>query len=607
MKNHQHLLPLEHYIMHPALNLPVKVVETLFPWHILIDNSNSQLVLSLGSSLIELLQKHEAVPGCWNDFEVKRPTIDALSHSNIQNHLESPFIIAVKDTAITLRGQILLTECGNFLFLGSLLVESSDSFDKTGAVLRQFAPFDLSPEMLMLHRFREVQLRDQLRKVDELKEVEAARLASDEHANSDALTGIANRRGFWRDGEALLESRNPKEDLYILLFDLERFKATNDKYGHAVGDKVLLTVAERLNTKVADHGIAARLGGDEFVALVSLSCDISVPRWIQNLGDFIRRPAASLKQGLPIDCSIGVTTVASNQTLDDAVQAADYAMYEGRKSGPNSITWDSHVLQLRRKQQHLLCSDLKNAIDDSEIYPVFQPLVDLSDNNLIGFEALARWHHPELGMILPLTFIEVAERSGLLPSLDQHILEKALDCLALWHSQGKPYTMHINVSAPSLQTNLAEIVELALSTRDLDGKYLILELTETSFLEHSIETRELLQAITKLGVRLELDDFGTGYSSLTHLHDFPVSGIKIDRSFVAEAHKSRRAELLLRSIMSIAENLGLDTVGEGIENLEQLELLQEIGCLYGQGYLFGKPSTMDSCEVLEFLALQKAA
>jgi len=593
------------------LALSCEVVTALFPFYLLIENSEQQKVLSMGASLVDVFKRLGIVVQSAEQIKLIRPVAQRLSSEHIISHAQAPFSFRVSDTNsdsnIVLRGQFMLTQGNNFLFLGSPQVRGPESLDEYGLGLKHFAPFDLTPDVVIAHRFREIQARDQRLRADQLRAAEKARDASDHFANSDALTGIPNRRGFWRDGKKMLRNRRADCELLILLFDLERFKFINDKYGHKDGDSVLLAVAERLCIYTRDHGIAARLGGDEFVALVSLSRETSAQRWVEDLAQAIRCPVESVIQGQPIDCSIGVAIVEPDQSLDDALQHADLAMYEGREQGANSTYWDSLELQARNKQRNELLQDLKQAIDDKAILPVFQPIVDLKDNSLMGFETLARWQHPEWGMIMPFVFIELAEHAGLLPALDRLMLEHALDCLMRWKAQGKSYTMHINVSAPSLQPELFTTIEEALRARGLDSSALVLELTETSFLEHSSDTEDLLQAITAAGVRLQLDDFGTGYSSLTHLHSFPVSGIKIDRSFVKEAHTCPRAQALLKSVIGIADNLGLETVGEGIENLAQLELLRGLGCQHGQGYLFGKPEVEEICEQLNNISDDKAA
>lgn len=599
----------QHSVMNlqQELVLPSDVVSNLFPFHLLIENTDQQKVVSAGESLRKLLDSYDATLNVGADIEILRPSATTLSIEHAQIHLQTPYVIRIRDSDIILRGQIILTQNQHFLFLGSILVRDAKSFDNLEIGLKHFAPLDLTPDMLILHRFREMQANDQETRSEQLRVAEAARIESDKYANTDVLTGIANRRGFWSAGEEALESRQKGHTVVLLLIDLERFKFINDKYGHREGDKVLSLIGERLKTSTEEYGIAARLGGDEFVALVSLPQGTEHEPWVEELAAAIRSPAPSVIQGLPIDCSIGAAVVRENERLHEAMQHADYALSEGRKQTRNSIRWDTPELQEKLEQRTALLTEIKSAVDNKVIYPVFQPLVDLEHNTLIGFETLARWHHPKWGMIAPDTFIELAERAGLLPALDRLMLQQALDQLVIWREEAKFYRIHINISAPSLQPELFTFIESALQTRKLEPDCIVLELTETSFLEDSRSTRHLFNALTSMGISLQLDDFGTGYSSLTHLLKFPVSGIKIDRSFIHEAHSCRRTKALLESVFGIASNLGLETVAEGIETVEQIELLRGLGCDHGQGYLLGKPELAEECEdIYDFLQDQVA-
>ncbi|MFK7997337.1 MAG: EAL domain-containing protein [Granulosicoccus sp.] len=596
-------------MQHDGLTLSANNVATLFPFHILISDKDAQ-VLSLGAGIVELLGT-ECTGTAFEDlFEVTRPRLAELTVTTVNAHSRSSVFLRIthRDMNVMLRGQLLATSANTVLFIGTPQVKNGLTLEQHDINLKLFQPYDLTPDLVILHKFRELELRDSQKNAKTLYEVSRSRDELHEFANTDALTNVTNRRGFWLGGENILEehNRNPSSTLLLAVLDLVQFKAINDHFGHKAGDAILCELADRLLQFIGTRGLVGRLGGDEFVVLYKLDADRDCVECIQSALNLINKPFIHENQKLPLNASIGVTTIKTNDTLESAIHDADIAMYEGRFTSTAGIHWYTPELAKRIEEKSDLLERLKRAIDSELIEPHFQPIIELSNNKLIGFEALARWNDAKDGMILPDIFIALAEELGILATLDRQILGKTLDQLHSWRESGENYSVHVNVSAASIDPSLVAYVSSALSIRKLDPACLILELTETTILEKTDLTKEVIEGLQSLGVKVQLDDFGTGYSSLSHIRDFPVSGIKIDRSFVADAHVNDRAKALLKSVVNIAQELNLDIVAEGIDNQLQMKFLANIGCQCGQGFYIGKPSRPSSCEQL-FPESQKRA
>ena len=574
---------------HSALALPAEVVNELFPFHILVEKDGLALA-SIGSSLCRLLPVENTSGRFDQRFSIARPASATLDRAFVESNPNVPVQIDVQDSPLVLRGQFLDLESGYYLFVGSILASDLQVMKDLHVNLNMFAPIDPTPDIIILHKFKEIEKADQIRQAKKLSELSKSRDELNTYANTDELTGIANRRGFWQISERLLEENaEPGPHMFLLaLLDLDKFKAINDQFGHEAGDEILCEVAERISHHVGQRGIAARIGGDEFVVLVKVESS-EAQCFARSLLQKINKPLRRNYQVIDICASLGVTEIKSNQSLEQAMREADLAMYNGRSDVRGEVRWIDQALAREIEQRSETAERLKIAIEAEELFPVFQPIVKLATSDIVGFEALARWEDPELGSVSPEVFIALAEEMGLLDQLDQQILHKALDQLALWINGGISCTMHVNLSAPSLHSNTTKLVLDALNDRNLEPEHLTLELTETSILVNKTAYVSILDSLAKKGIEFQLDDFGTGYSSLSHIRDFPVSGLKIDRSFVMDANVDAKSNALLQSVMSIARHLQFDVVAEGIETAEQLAFLMGLGCQYGQGFYFGKP------------------
>ena len=414
----------------------------------------------------------------------------------------------------------------------------------------------------------------------------------------DPLTGLPNRSLLLDRLElALARSVRTGENVTVMLIDLDGFKDVNDTLGHGVGDELLRIIARRLQQTLRDADSVARLGGDEFVVVAETSIDALHAGTVSSrILEALREPVSLVGQQISVSGSIGVMVGNAQQdhTIDAAtlLRKADIAMYRAKSGGRNRIEVFSDEMEDKILRRFALLEDLQRGLRAGEIVAWFQPIIDISSGQLTSFEALARWIHPERGVIPPLDFIELAEGTGVVHALGQRILEQAVSQLAQWHRSGLvgPHiTVSVNVSVRQLLAHdYVEAVAQTLAAYGLAPQNLHLELTETILADRQLATGPLLR-LRDLGVRVSIDDFGTGYSSLSYLRDLPIDCLKIDRSFVQGLGTDRRDSALVGAVVTMALELGLDVVAEGVETLEQFAQLERLGCQQAQGFLFGRP------------------
>ncbi|RFC61739.1 EAL domain-containing protein [Fulvimarina endophytica] len=417
---------------------------------------------------------------------------------------------------------------------------------------------------------------------DVTKDREAQRRIT-ELAYCDPLTKLANRRALH---ERMERDFFPKQRFKLLMIDLDRFKPVNDTYGHAVGDRLLVQVAERLTKIAGPEGFVARLGGDEMALLVYGDLDRANAVAAQVI-ESIALPYQINEIKLMIGCSVGLCCTDDAHNADELMQFADLALYESKRQGRGRSSCYTHGMLEVVTERVQLETDMRTAVERGEMYLAFQPVLALADDQVIGYEALIRWDHPTLGAIPPTRFIPVAEETGQIVPIGAWVLGEACRQIA---QLGSEIYVAVNVSpvqfrSPLLLSHLTQ----ALAQSGLPARRLEIELTETAIVEDGPQIARMLDAIRCLGVTVAMDDFGTGYSSLAHLRDFPVDRIKVDRSFVATAETDRHSMAVLEGITHIARTLGVAILAEGVETASQLQLLRDIGCDAIQGYLIGRP------------------
>ena len=411
----------------------------------------------------------------------------------------------------------------------------------------------------------------------------------------DPVTGLANRVALMdRLSQALVAMERHPGRLAVLYVDLDHFKEVNDSFGHATGDQVLTEVGRRLLHLSRHVDTVARLGGDEFVVLCgSLREDDDVGLIADRIVRGIRVPYLEDGRDLSVTCSIGiVVTRDPSAGPEQLIREADEVMYAAKEDGRNCYrVYDS--AQRLRTGRDLLKAELNRAIEERELFLLYQPLFSLEDRTLIGVEALVRWRHPERGVVPPDEFVPFAEQHGLIGRIDSFVLDEACRQLAEWTSLDSwppDFTVAVNVSGGELANpEFARRVAEVISHHGVRPERLCLEITETALVGEFGGVQETLSALTELGVRLALDDFGTGYSTLAHLKRLKVDILKIDRSFVALISRSPRDREIVAAVTAMSHALGMCVVGEGIETSHQLEALAELDCDQGQGFLFARP------------------
>lgn len=409
----------------------------------------------------------------------------------------------------------------------------------------------------------------------------------------DNLTGLANRRLLiYRLEHALVRARRNGSTVAVLFVDLDRFKAVNDTGGHDLGDELLKAVAGRLSTHLRAADTAARLGGDEFVVVCEdlPSEEQALPIADRILAD-LARPVQLSGETLNLSASIGIVFSAEEEDAGILLRDADRAMYEAKRQGRGRyVIFDAGLRQAFEKKQAVEI-EIRAGLREREFRLFYQPFLDLHTGRITGTEALVRWDHPSRGLLAPGEFLDVAEETGLIGELGEWVLEEACRQLRDWHRTEDPaLTMAINVSARQLDApDFAGLVSRVLADTSVDPGRVCLELTETSLLDASLATVATIDALRALGVRIAMDDFGTGFSSLTHLKRFHVDMVKIDRSFVNGVASNDDDAAIVEAVANLGRTLGLQTVAEGVETVEQLDCVRRFGCELAQGYLFSPP------------------
>ena len=440
--------------------------------------------------------------------------------------------------------------------------------------------------------------------ISELKEAERQ---ISHQAFHDTLTNLPNRTLFMEHLNMAIKrgKRRPDYRFAVLYLDIDRFKLVNDSLGHIVGDNLLNAFAERIRDSLRDIDTLARLGGDEFVILLE---DIETEDYTRIVAErlqlALKRPFIVSSKEVYALASFGVVLNTKDYDLsEDIMRDADAAMYHAKEKG--RAQYKVFDKKLHEKALHLLQreTDLRKAIHRQEFVNHYQPIVSLKTRSLVGFESLIRWNHPQLGLIYPDSFISIAEETGLIIPITRLLLQEACRDLKSWQNQIQDLqklTMNINISSkhfllPSLLNDLKEVLD----SIGLPPDHLKLEITETALMEDVEETVRHVNRLRDYGLEIVIDDFGTGYSSLSYLQRLPIDTLKVDRSFVSRIQNSPDGNRnIVEAVISLAHRLDMIVVAEGVENFEQHAILLNMGCQFGQGYLFSKPLPKDKVDKL---------
>ena len=447
--------------------------------------------------------------------------------------------------------------------------------------------FDLEERSLLRAMARSLALSLQV-----LRSVAAERTArkeAEEQATLDALTGLPNRAQVLSHLERLLLRANAT-GCSVLFIDLDQFKVINDAHGHAVGDHLLIALATRLRQLVEPDHLVGRLGGDEFLVVLAEADPAAVEQLSQRLIAGLMEPLVVQGKRLLSGASVGIATFAPGETAERLIENADMAMYRAKQQGRGRFCFYNVGMRLDAHRRANLEADLHLAIANGGIACHLQPIVSLQPGRpLVGFEALARWHHPVYGTLLPREFVPLAEELGLIVAIDALVLEQACGLMAGW-IRGGHGDLHISVhvSGRSFQDpDLANRVAAVLARTGMPVGNLYLEITETVLVDDINVTMQTVKALNQLGLRLVVDDFGTGYSSLRYLRRFPIAILKIDRSFVEGLGIDREDETLVKAVIGLARALGIVVVPKGVETALQDSHLIELGCVLAQGFHYG--------------------
>lgn len=441
----------------------------------------------------------------------------------------------------------------------------------------------------------------QIQNITDRKQAEE-RLLHD--AFHDALTNLPNRALLMDHLKlALARSQRAEKTMFAVIYlDLDRFKVVNDSLGHMIGDQLLVGIARRLENILRPGDTIARLGGDEFTILLE---DIDDSNYVIQIAERIQSelsaPFSLSGREVFTTVSIGIAISSKEYAqTEDILRDADTAMYRAKALGKARYEIFDKGMHAQASKLLQLETDLRRAVEREEFFIFYQPILSLETGGLRGFEALVRWRHPQGGFISPVDFIPIAEETGMIVQIGEYVLREACRQMQKWHvtlPSDPPLFISVNLSVKQFsQPDLVEKIAGILEETKLNPKTLKLEITESAVMENVEVATGLLNRLRSLGLQISMDDFGTGYSSLSHLRRFPIDTLKIDRSFVTQMAEDNDSAEIVRTIVGLAQNLGMDVVAEGVETPDQFLTLKSLGCEYGQGYFFSKPLDFQRAE-----------
>ncbi len=413
-------------------------------------------------------------------------------------------------------------------------------------------------------------------------------------AYHDSLTGLPNRALLLdRIDQAIRHAKRNKSLLAVLFLDLDNFKQINDSFGHSVGDTVLVSISEMLKNALRDMDTIARLGGDEFTILLSeFDKEEEINEITTKLFDTLRQPLAIKGGELFVTTSIGISVFPNDgESPEILLRNADAAMYRAKEKGRNGFEFYTEDMTERALEKVHMITNLNRALDQEEFEVYYQPQYDIQRKQLIGLEALVRWHHPERGLICPDEFLQAAEESGLIVALDRWVMSQGMQQMKSWNDEGVALgRLSLNLTMQQIdQPDFLEFLMQQMKQNECDGKSLRFEITEGQLMKNPERTIELLNRISALGIKISVDDFGTGYSSLAYLKKLPVDALKIDKVFIRDIPDDEDDVSIVKSIIALAKSMRIGVLAEGVETDDQLDFLSREGCSLIQGYLFSHP------------------
>jgi diguanylate cyclase (GGDEF)-like protein len=489
-----------------------------------------------------------------------------------------------RSKAVRIAGSHLITSCATiaalFLFVGlgsQLLPAAFGQVARTDSTGTLTVAFLLNIAIILFGWRRSKDLRDAL------EAYEAAERLAQTNANTDPNTGLANRRELMRALEDMLEA---KSQGVLLLLDLDHFKRVNDLHGHLAGDQLLKSFADTIKRASPDSACCARIGGDEFAVLLNGASEALSEKVARAILSELSAPVFLGGAQAMVTVSIGLASIGRLQNEEDVLRQSDVALYAAKRAGRNCLAWFDKDLERELTERLQFEEDIRRGILGNEFVPFFQPLIDLSTRDLVGFEALARWRSPTRGFLEADAFIEVAEATGLVAPLTLHVMEQALKEARGWPSHLK---IAVNISPTQFRDpTLAEQIMAVLARTGFPAPRLEIEITEGSLLEDREQVLTIIQSLKNVGISISLDDFGTGYASLAQLHTLPVDRIKIDKSFITTLVKSEQTAAIVATIANLGHTMDVPITAEGVESEQIRAELKKFGCSEAQGWLFGR-------------------
>lgn len=427
---------------------------------------------------------------------------------------------------------------------------------------------------------------------------------------TDTLTNVNNRYSYLVKMNSLLDSntlnnKKMKVQHAVIFIDLNRFKQVNDTLGHIIGDALLVEVANRLKNLVSEKDIIARHGGDEFIiTLVNISHPRDAAHFAEKIIRKIEEPFFIDGHEIYMSTSIGISLYPiDGQTTDELIYCADKAMYYAKQKGANHFSFYFDELNVNKAKLLILDNEMRKGIDNKQFTLMYQPKVCLTTNQVMGLEALIRWENEKLGYVSPNEFIPYAEESGLIIPLSELIIDLVCNDISYLHQSGFPnLQISINISGLHFQQyNFLQSIQMILERNNISAKNLELEVTERTIMNNDADTIRKLVRLKQLGFKIAIDDFGTGYSSLSYLVRFPIDFLKIDKSFIQHITAFADKQAVVDAIIQMAHRLNIQVVAEGVESIQQCNLLKNMGCDYIQGYYFCKPKRID--DIIDFLKI----
>ena len=506
----------------------------------------------------------------------------------------------VRSKAVRIASSHVITTCATiaaillFVALGSKIVPAAVAgVALTDAAGTLHVAFILNIAIILFGWRRSKDLKEAL------DAYEAAERLAQRNANTDPGTGLANRRELVRSLNEMLYARTPG---VLLLLDLDHFKRVNDLHGHAAGDRLLLAVAEALEKSAPTGACCARMGGDEFAMLFPAREDSEAERVARTIQQHLATPVLAEGAQLQASASIGIARLDPRDDEEHALRRSDVALYAAKRAGRNAFAWFDEQLELELTDRLKLEEGIRAGIRRGDFIPYFQPLIDLSTQEIVGFEALARWRSADGSMMDAEHFIEAAERTGLIGPLTLSVMEQALREARDWPAHLK---LAVNVSPVQFrEPKLAEQILKLLFATGFPASRLEMEITEGSLLEDREQVLTIIESLKNVGVRISLDDFGTGYASLAQVNRLPLDRIKIDKSFISTIVKSQRTAEIVNTIAALGHTLDVPISAEGVESEQIRSALEQFGCSEAQGWLFGRAVSADA--VRTFLRMSDA-